>query len=48
MGLSATAASQLDQAANLFEVDVCCVCCSIVNDVWEPFFDPPWMGVCKD
>ena len=48
MGLSATTASQLEQVANLFEADICCVCRSIVNDVWDPFFDPPWMGVCKD
>ena len=25
-----------------------CVCRSIVNDIREPFFDPPWTGVCKD
>ena len=48
MGLSATTASQLEQASNLFEVDMCCVCCSIVNNVGELFFDLPWMGVCND
>ena len=43
MVLSTTAdhkPSKLEQAVNLFEVDMCSVCRSIVND-------PPWLGFVK-
>ena len=47
MGLSTTASSQLELVANLFEVDVCCVCRSIVKDVQESFLICHGWGVVK-